>query len=143
MPSSMAPPNKVKPMDKLANQLRRDAEQINVSISDELEHRIEASLRAATPVVERPQSPPARPPLFWWASSVTGFAAALAVIAIVNWQVGEEEATPATVPVAQLEPPIALKLESAMVTAPLEEELENLQSDLEKAKEKVRRDIGL
>lgn len=130
-------------MDKLANQLRRDAEEINVTVSDELERRIDASIRAAAPVVERPQSPPARPPLFWWASSVTGFAAALAVIAIVNWQGGEGEAVPAIVPVAELQPPIALNLEAAMVTAPLEEELENLQSDLEKAKEKVRRDIGL
>ena len=76
------PPKKVKPMDKLAKQLRDDAEQINVSVSDELDHRIAASLRAVTPVEESKRTPVVRPPLFWWASTITGVAAALAVIAI-------------------------------------------------------------
>mgnify|MGYP000225823803 CR=1 FL=1 len=74
------PPKKVKPMDKLAKQLRDDAEQINVSVSDELDHRIAASLRAVTPVEESKRTPVVRPPLFWWASTITGVAAALAVI---------------------------------------------------------------
>ena len=61
---------------------------------------------------------------------------------IVNWQTaGPPEA--AQVQVADLEPPIDLNLEAAMLTAPLEAELEALQSDLKKAEEKVRRDIGL
>lgn len=142
MTSSMTPPEKVKPMDKLAKQLREDAEQINVTVSDELDHRIAASLRAVTPVAEKPPAPVARPPLFWWASSITGVAAALAVIAIVNWQVDEQPvATP--VPVAELQPPIELNMEAAMLTAPLQQELEALQSDLKKAEEKVKRDIGL
>ena len=136
------PSGKVKPMDKLAKQLREDAERINVTVSDELDHRIEASLRAVTPEVEKKPAPVGRPPLFWWASTITGVAAALAVIAIVNWQTPEQQtATP--VQVADLEPPIDLNLEAAMLTAPLEEELEALQSDLKKAEEKVRRDIGL
>jgi hypothetical protein len=129
-------------MDKLAEQLREDAERINVTVSDELDHRIEASLRAVMPEVEKKPAPVGRPPLFWWASTITGVAAALAVIAIVNWQTPEQQtATP--VQVADLEPPIDLHLEAAMLTAPLEEELEALQSDLKKAEEKVRRDIGL
>ena len=136
------PTREVKPMDKLAKQLRDDAERINVTVSDELDHRIEASLRAVTPEVESRPVPGSRPPLFWWASTITGVAAALAVLAIVNWQTPEQpSATPALV--ADLEPPIDLNLEAAMLTAPLEEELEALQSDLKKAEEKVRRDIGL
>ena len=129
-------------MDKLAKQLRDDAERINVTVSDELDHRIEASLRAVVPEVESRPSPVSRPPLFWWASTITGVAAALAVLAIINWQTPEQpSATPALV--ADLQPPIDLNLEAAMLTAPLEEELEALQSDLKKAEEKVRRDIGL
>ena len=129
-------------MDKLAKQLREDAERINVTVSDELDHRIVASLRAVTPVAENRPAPVARPPLFWWASTITGVAAAAAVIAIVNWQVGEPPAaTP--VAVAELQPTIDLNLESAMLTAPLQQELEALQSDLKKAEEKVKRDIGL
>ena len=130
-------------MDKLAKRLREDAEQINVTVSDELDRRIDASLRAVTPPrgSDR-QQPVARPPLVWWASSITGFVAALAVIGIVNWQSGQQPET-APVPLAELQPPIELNLEAAMLTAPLEEELENLQSDLKKAEEKVRRDIGL
>ena len=136
------PSGRVKPMDKLATQLREDADRINVTVSDELDHRIEASLRAVTPERERPAVPVARPPLFWWASTITGVAAALAVLAIVNWQTaGQPDAAP--VQVADLEPPIDLNLEAAMLTAPLEAELEALQSDLKKAEEKVRRDIGL
>jgi hypothetical protein len=136
------PPKKVKPMDKLAKQLRDDAEQINVSVSDELDHRIAASLRAVTPVEESKRTPVVRPPLFWWASTITGVAAALAVIAIVNWQ-ADEQPVSTPVPLAELQPPIELNMEAAKLTAPLQQELDALQSDLKKAEEKVRRDIGL
>ena len=125
------PPREVKPMDKLARQLRTDAERIEVSISDELDRRIEASLRAVTPEPDA-SVPAARPPLFWWASAITGAVAALAVIAVVNRQAAVEQL-----------PMIDLHAEAAMLTQPLEQELENLQTDLKKAEEKVRRDIGL
>ena len=111
------PPKKVKPMDKLAKQLRDDAEQINVSVSDELDHRIAASLRAVTPVEESKRTPVVRPPLFWWASTITGVAAALAVIAIVNWQ-ADEQPVSTPVPLAELQPPIELNMEAAKLTAP-------------------------
>ena len=130
-------------MDKLARQLHEDAQRIDVSVSDELDRRIEASLRAVTPEVEdsRPL-PVARPPLFWWASSITGIAAAIAVIAIANWQDSDGPATPPLNVVAAV-PAIDLNAETAMLTAPLREELDRLQSDLKKAEEKVKRDIGL
>ena len=128
-------------MDKLARQLRDDAERINVSVSDELDQRIQASLRAVTPATER-QAPRARPPLFWLASTLTGAAAALAIIAVVNMQDTEQPAVPAAT-VADLQPSIELNMEAAMLTAPLQQELEALQSDLKKAEEKVKRDIGL
>lgn len=129
-------------MDKLARQLREDAERIDVRVSAELDHRIAASLRAVTPAVGRKPLPAARPPLFWWASTLTGAAAALAVIAIVNWQAAQQPAT-RPVSVAELQPPIELNMQAAMLTAPLQQELEALQSDLKKAEEKVKRDIGL
>ena len=130
-------------MDKLARQLHEDAQRIDVSVSDELDRRIEASLRAVTPEVEdsRPL-PVARPPLFGWASSITGIAAAIAVIAIANWQDSDGPATPPLNVVAAV-PAIDLNAETAMLTAPLREELDRLQSDLKKAEEKVKRDIGL
>ncbi|MDH3621120.1 MAG: hypothetical protein OER91_09525 [Gammaproteobacteria bacterium] len=130
-------------MDKLAKQLRDDAERIDVTVSDELDRRIEASLRAATPATEdRHPVPLARPPLFWWASTITGIAAAIAVIAIVNWRAPEPVDQPGFNVVAAV-PPIDLKAETAMLTAPLQEELDRLQSDLKKAEEKVKKDIGL
>ena len=128
-------------MDKLAKQLREDADRINVAVSDELDQRIEASLRSVTPVRER-AAPRGRPPLFWVASTLTGAAVALAVIAIVNRQVPEEPTAP-PVTVAEVTPTIDLNIEAAMLTAPLQQELEALQSDLKKAEEKVKRDIGL
>ncbi|MDJ0710844.1 MAG: hypothetical protein QNJ14_10655 [Woeseiaceae bacterium] len=129
-------------MDKLAERLRDDAARIDVEVSDELDRRIEASLHATVPdkPVARPQ---ARPPLFWWASTITGIAAAIAVIAILNLQV-EEQSEPATpIDIMATTPRIELNAEAAMLTAPLQEELDKLQSDLKKAEEKVRRDIGL
>ncbi len=130
-------------MDKLAKQLQKDAERIEVTVSDELDRRIEASLRAVTPETETHRPVASKPPLFWWASTITGVAAAVAVIAIVNWQApeGSISATPSNIVAAV--PLIDLKAESAMLTGPLQEELDRLQSDLKKAEEKVKRDIGL
>lgn len=131
-------------MDKLARQLREDADRIEVGISDELERRIDASLRSVTPEpVSRAQVPRARPALFWWASTITGVAAALSVIALINFQVADERAAPATTYVAALPPPIDLNAEAVMLTTPLRQELEDLKSDLKKAEEKVKRDVGL
>lgn len=130
-------------MDKLARQLHKDAQRIEVSVSDELDRRIEASLRAVEPEAEQqPAVPAARPPLFWWASTITGVAAAVAVIAIVNLQQPEQTIAPPLDIVAAV-PAINLNAETAMLTAPLQEELDRLQSDLKKAEEKVKRDIGL
>ena len=135
-------------MDKLTKQLKADAAMIDVQVSDELDRRITASLQGVTP--ERPNLPAkqSRPAAFWWASSLTGVAAALVVIAIFN-----SKSQPGDDPVAQVAetspvpevttPTIDWKTESAMLTRPLQQELEDLQSDLKKAEEKVKRDIGL
>ena len=135
-------------MDKLAKQLKVDAQMIDVHLSDELDHRISASLQGVTP--ERPEAPPVqqRPALFWWASSLTGIAAALAVIAIINsYSQPTVDPVPLVVdtsPVPEsLTPTIDWKTESAMLTRPLQRELEDLQSDLKKAEEKLKREIGL
>lgn len=131
-------------MDKLANRLRRDADSIEAHVSDELDHRIRASLQGVTPAADRPAvKPPVRHPGFWWASSLTGIAAAAAVIAIINsqQQAPAPQATPVNILAAV--PTIDLKTETAVMTSPLEQELEALQSDIEKARERVRQDIGL
>ena len=137
-------PTKVKSMDKLAKRLRDDAARIDVNVSDELDRRIEASLLAVTPEVadERPVTP-ARPPMFWWASTITGIAAAVAVIAIMNLQAPQQPAADVPLNIVAVVPEIDLKAEAAVLTNPLQEELENLESDLKKAEEKVRREIGL
>jgi hypothetical protein len=131
-------------MDKLANRLRDDAARIDVNVSDELDRRIEASLLAVTP--EMPKQHPvaaARPPMFWWASTITGVAAAVAVIAIMNWQTPQQPTADAPLNIVAAVPAIDLKAEAAVLTSPLQEELDKLESDLKKAEEKVRREIGL
>lgn len=130
-------------MDKLAERLRDDAARIDVGVSDELDRRIRASLHAETPQATVPERPRARPPLFWWASTITGVAAAVAVIAIVNLQVEQQPEPAVPVDLLAATPRIELNAEAAMLTAPLQDELDKLQSDLKKAEEKVRRDIGL
>lgn len=130
-------------MDKLARQLRDDAQRIDVSVSNELDRRIEASLHAVTPEFEDSHPVPvARPPLFWWASTITGVAAAVAVIAIANWR-APDQPVPPPVNIAAAIPAIGLRAETAMLTGPLQQELDRLQSDLKKAEEKVKQDIGL
>ncbi len=84
----------------------------------------------------------------WWASSLTGLVAAALVIVLVNWNfTGEpvenlsDSAPPETGwPIPSGFP---LNAETADWTTPLEEELKNLQSDLEKARDSVERDLRL
>ena len=80
---------------------------------------------------------------FWWASSLTGIAAAAAVIVIMNLQQAEEP--PAATPqgVVATVPRFDWKAESASLTGPLQQELENLEADIRRAEKKVREDIGL
>lgn len=131
-------------MDKLANQLRLDADRIEVAVSDELDQRISASLRAISPL-EDPvaKAPSQRPALFWWASSLTGIAATAIVIVVLNSSQPPPAATPGPSAIAAAVPTIDWKPESAVFTAPLQQELDALQSDIRKAEEKVRADIGL
>lgn len=129
-------------MDKLARQLREDAANINVEVSAELENRIRASLHGITPERARESEAPQRPRSTWWASSLTGIAAVTIVIVLLNLN--------------QPEPPVAdiatqsgyifqpqLIINPAVMTAPLRKELENLEADLKKAEQAVRKEIGL
>jgi hypothetical protein len=128
-------------MDKLAKRLREDADQIEVLISPQLENRIEASLRSvsqdgATPAKSRQSAS------FWWASSLTGVAATLAIVAVVNLS-GPEPEVGITEPPQQAfsVPQFDWKTKPAMLTQTLEQELVDLQSDLKKAEQTVRDDI--
>jgi len=131
-------------MDKLAQQLRLDAERIEVVVSDELDHRIAASLQSVAPEAAPIATPKSqRPALFWWASSLTGIAAAVAVIVIVNTQQPVQPATPTPASIVAAVPVIDWKTETATLAGPLQQELDALQSDIKKAERKVRDDIGL
>ena len=137
-------------MDNLAKQLRKDADAINADISPQLDTRIRASLEAV--VQERPESTAparketARAPGFWWASSLTGIAAAVVLIVVVNTNTVETpDATLASNPETALQlpdlPRLPLKVEAAMTTSLLEQELENFQSDLQRAAKAVEEDV--
>ena len=129
-------------MDKLAKQLRDDAMRIDADVSDELDARIRASLNGITPEAQADLRPRARPTSFWWWSTLTGVTAALAVIAIVNIQTPDPapavvKATPAPLKL----PEIDWKAREAVLTSPLEQEIEDLREDLKKAEEAVKEDI--
>ena len=129
-------------MDKLAKQLREDASRIDCEVSAQLDDRIRASLEAIEP--EMPAKPDRRSKSFplWWASSLTGVAAAIAVIVLVNLQ-SETVGPPVTEPAAQalVIPSFEWETQPAALTRSLEIELEKLQADLEKAEEAVKQDI--
>lgn len=129
-------------MDKLAKRLREDAAGIDANVSEELDNRIRASLQGLTPERTADTAQPRRPALFWWASSLTGVAAALALIVVVNLQ------SPEPVPVVSdtaaeplVLPKIEWNAEAAVFTSPLEQEMEDLQADLKKAEQAVKQDI--
>jgi len=140
-------------MDELEKRLRDDADRIRVQASDTLQKRIDASLNAERQMHRVYTPKPAPPASLWWISSLTGLAAAIAVIAVLNWNrpvAPEPTESFAAVPA---EPPatevwewagdLQLNVESAELTQPLEQELQNLQSDMEKARRNVERDMKL
>ena len=129
-------------MDKLSKRLREDAANINIEVSAELDERIRASLEGVTPERPRDDFVPPRPRSMWWASSLTGIAAVAVVIVLVN--LNQPEPPPAAT-AAQTIPTFTPQLitRPAVMTAPLRKELEDLEADLKKAEEAVRKDIGL
>jgi hypothetical protein len=131
-------------MDKLARRLRDDADRIECTVSAELDERIRASLQGIKPEAGQRPRRERRSFSFWWASSVTGVAAALVLIVIVNLQVQAPNPVPAavsTTPPPLVLPAIRWHAEAAVLTSPLEQEIEDLQSDLRKAEEAVKEDI--
>ena len=140
-------------MGDFEKRLKQDAMQIDAAVSPEFADRIDASLRSVgrdIPIVE--QRPPSN--RLWWASSLTGLAMALAVVAVVNWNSEMAEAPPQiqvdggseTVPdhreyLRQLQEQMVPQPGSVKFANSLEEELNNLQADFEKVRENVARDI--
>lgn len=135
-------------MDEFEKRLKRDAAAIEAEVPAALRARIDASLHGVQPVRAAAPQRPGHGRL-WWLSSLTGLAAAAMVIVLINWNRQPPEAVPfdsavaVTVPdepQTQI-PPAILDIRKANFTSPLEEELVNLQSDLEKARETVRKDL--
>ena len=130
-------------MDKLAQRLHDDADKIETRISPELDDRIRASLQGISPQPARPSAPLSRPVSMWWASSITGVAAAVAMIAIFNSQQPEPQliTEPPKAPAAM--PFLDWNAQTAVLTSPLQKEYEDLQADLKKAEKALKDDIGL
>ncbi len=136
-------------MDEFENRLKRDADEIRAEVSPGFKQRIDASLQATKRIQPVPDS--ATPSInLWWASSLTGLAAAVIVIVLINWNRPTTELVPLepladrTVPATFDElqgfnPPRLIK--TAEFTTPLEEELARLQADIERARANVRKDI--
>lgn len=136
-------------MDEFEQRLKRDAEDIRAEITPEFSERIDVSIRATKRIKPVPDSRTSGINL-WWTSSLTGLAAAIIVIVLINWNRPVAEPVPVepvaerTVPAAidelqGLSPPRLIK--TAEFTTPLEEELARLQADIERARATVRKDI--
>ena len=136
-------------MDEFEKRLKRDAAQIRADVPDELRERIDASLRGIEPIRTAPGRSTGTTASLWWASSLTGLLFAASVIVLINWNRSEPETAPppvtagTTVPEDPATDPdvTMLDIRTADFTSPLEEELDKLQSDLEKARETVRREL--
>lgn len=138
-------------MDEFEKRLKRDADAIRAEVSPELRARIDASLHGIEPLRESKRS--ASPVKLWWASSLTGLAAAVIIIGLVNWNRPGTEVVPgetladATAETAlPTEPPLLigtqmLDIRTADFTNPLEQEMLNLRSDIERARDRVKQDL--
>lgn len=135
---------KVKFMDELERQLRADAKRIQAETSVTLRKRIDAAVAAAG--AQQPRK--TRPPIRWWSVALIGGAAAMLVVVLldrpsIDTLTNPPPPTARTVPES---PPVQqtdfdLRAQPAVLTEPLEEELEHLKSDLEKAREGVAEDL--
>lgn len=141
-------------MDELKTRLIEDAGEIEAVVSPELQRRIDASLHAARETRSVAGQRPAKRNSLWLISSITGLTAVALVILVIDWNRQLEEAPQEQVADQQLEftddalldgwnitGGLSLNIESADLTRSLEDELVNLQSDLEKARENVEQDI--
>jgi predicted ATP-grasp superfamily ATP-dependent carboligase len=111
---------------------------------DKLAKRLRNALQGVQVQTAQTSGMGSRPASFWWLSSLTGVAVAVAIIVAINVQAPEPgSALPEpdkrafTVPV----PAIEWQAKSAVFTESLQKEIDNLQSDLEKAEEAVKQDI--
>ena len=132
-------------MDELARRLREDAARIDAEIPADLERRITASLEAARIQPRRVERGRGLSLSLWWASSLTGIAATAIVVLVLNLNTGGQDPvidTPAAA-TPPLLPGLDLDVRPATLTAPLERELDNLRSDLEKAEQALREELPL
>ena len=136
-------------MDEFEKRLKHDAEAVKAEVSPQLRARLDASLRAVEPIRPVAVARPASNRL-WWASSLTGLAAVLALVLIGAFNepesanVQEVQVAEQTVPPMPADLPLLLPdldIRSADFVSPLEEELLKLRSDLEKARKNVREDV--
>jgi hypothetical protein len=139
-------------MDDLERRLRDDAAQIRADVPADLQARIGASLRTARPMPPAPRE--SGWPL-WLAAGLTG--AAAAVVALVAFRPTDPGMNPGVVEdgpqvadsaaysvpqyVSELERQFPLRVTTADLTAPLEEEMKKLRADLERARENVEEDL--
>ena len=135
-------------MDAFEKRLKQDAQDIDAGVPPQLRERIDATLRATKRIEAVPESRMSGVNI-WWASSLTGLAAATIVIVLLNWDRPVTVETP-EVPVAiqtvpefnelqRFDPPRLIR--TAEFTTPLEDELTKLQADIERARAIVRKDI--
>lgn len=135
-------------MDKLVQRLKTDAADIRADLSPELTARLDAAAQAGQAMPRTPGSGGVAGS-FWLASSLTGLAAAMLILLLVNWNRQPEEVlspeTLAHTPPASSQPELprlfALHASTADLTEPLQDELENLKADLEKARDGVAQDL--
>ena len=126
---------RVRPMDKLAKQLREDADQNRMCcFTMNSMTAFGRHLKASSPKRRKHRDRESKSFSFWWASSLTGVAAASPLLRSVNLQAPDpgQVADRVLIRSHSLSLRFSGNVETAVLTSPLEQEIEDLQSDLKK-----------
>ena len=129
-------------MDRLAQRLREDARDIEVTISPELESRLQASLHGIAEQRQKSGRTAVESWRFHLKAALTGAGVAAVLLAAINLGMREPEVFVTEPDLAAIElPAVPWRVEPAVLTTALEEEYADLRSDLRKAEEAVRAEL--
>lgn len=128
-------------MDNFGERLRKDAAQIDARISSELDRRIHAGLDGVEPQSVAVPAVSRRSSGYRWWGSLAGAAAVIVLALAVHFNRPEAVQEPTGIGQPVMIASSNIDIDTLRLVAPLQEEMDNLQADLNKVGNWLRKDI--